>query len=114
MSITVVGLQSFYMGCLGRVLHDYKGASRLFWLELFSYNRSMLASGVLLTAGLLLLLPICYVYLSLDYRLPVKIGRVHHMAITGLLSIILAFMNFIFTLVIHAVATALPKDENRL
>ena len=114
MSLTVVGLQSFYMGCLGRVLHDYKGDSRRFWMKLFSYNRSMLASGALLTAGILLLLPLCYVYWRLDYRLPIKVGRVHHMAIAGLLGIILAFMNFIFTLVFHAVAAAIHDHREPL
>ena len=114
MSLTVVGLQSFYMGCLVRVLHDYTGASRRYWMKLFSYNRSMFASGVLLTAGLLFLLPLCYVYWRLDYRLPARIGAVHHMAITGLLCMILAFMNFIFTLVIHAVANTLPEEKTHL
>ena len=45
-------------------------------------------------------------------KLPAKIGPVHHMAITGLLSIILGFMNFVFTLVFHAVASKLSNDES--
>jgi hypothetical protein len=112
LSLTIVGLQCFYMGCLARILHDFKGNARHFWLSFFSYDRSILLSGILLVVGVLFLLPLCYVYWQLNLKLPVEIGRVHHMAITGLLGIILGFMNFIFTLVIHAVANALPEDEN--
>lgn len=113
MSITIVGLQSFYMGCIARVLHDFTGEASRFWLGIFSYNRSIFFSGMLLIFGGLFLLPLCYVYGQLGLKLPIEIGRVHHMAITGLLSIIIGFMNFVFTLVLHTVVDTL-SDETHL
>jgi glycosyltransferase involved in cell wall biosynthesis len=112
MSLTIVGLQSFYMGCLSRILHDFTGDTRRFWCAFFSYDRSILLSGLLSLIGVVLLLPLCSVYLRLDLKLPEQIGRVHHMAITGLLSIILGFMNFVFTLVFNAVAGTLFNDDS--
>ena len=111
MSITFVGLQSFYMGCIARLLYDFTGQERRYWLGFFSYNRSIFFSGLLVVVGCLFLLPLCYAYWQLHWKLPVEIGSVHHMAIMGLLSITLGFMNFIFTLVFHAVAAALTNNE---
>jgi hypothetical protein len=111
MSFTVVGLQSFYMGCIARVLHDYSNEAQRYWLGLFSYNRSLVVSGLLVVGGCLFLLPLCYTYWSLGLDLPIPIGSVHHMAITGLLGIILGFMNFVFTLVFHAVAATLRNED---
>jgi len=111
MSLTIVGLQIFYMGCLARLLHDYTGAARRYWRNFFSYDRSMVVSGLLLALGILLLFPLCYVYWQLGLRLPAAIGRVHHMAIMGLLCMILAFMNFVFTLLFQAVAATIPDEE---
>ena len=44
MSLTIVGLQSFYMGCLSRILHDFTGDARRCWYAFFSYDRSILLS----------------------------------------------------------------------
>jgi len=113
MSFTVVGLQSFYLGSIARLLYDFTGETRRFWLNIFSYNRSIFVSCLLVIVGGGFLLPLCYAYWQLHWRLPVEIGRVHHMAITGLLFITLGFMNFVFTLVFHAVAAALADNEAR-
>jgi hypothetical protein len=113
MSLTIVGLQSFYMGCLARLLYDFSGNSRRYWERFFSYDRSMICSALLVLVGALYLLPLCHAYWKLHWRLPVEIGRLHHMAITGLLCLTLGFTNFIFTLVFHAVAGSLDRDEGR-
>ncbi len=110
-SFTVIGLQSFYMGCLARLLYDFHGKARIIWLGVFSYNRSIVISALLVMGGGLLLLPLCYTYWTLHWKLPTEIGRVHHMAISGLLFIALGFMNFIFTLVFHAVANAVQDER---
>ena len=113
MSLTVVGLQSFYMGCLARLLYDFNGEARRRGLAFFSYNRSVMLSALLVITGALLLLPLCYVYWQLNWKLPTQIGSVHHMAIAGLLACV-GFMNFIFTLVFHAVAAAIHDHREPL
>jgi glycosyltransferase involved in cell wall biosynthesis len=110
-SLTVVGLQSFYMGCLARLLNDFNGRSRKFWLNFFSYDRSIFCSALLIIVGCLFLVPLCYVYWKLHLRLPDEVGTVHHMAITGLLCVMLGFMNFVFTLVLHASAAAVAVES---
>ncbi len=72
LSLTVVGLQSFYMGCLARLLYDFSGEARRFWLGFFSYDRSMLLSGLLVILGGLFVLPLCYVYWKLHWKLPIE------------------------------------------
>ena len=49
--------------------------------------------------GALLMLPLLKEYWRLGFTLSGDIGRIHHMAIAGLLLVIVAFMNFVFTLV---------------
>ena len=104
LTLTVLGAQSAYLGCLTQILHDYNGETSRLWLRIFSYNRSLLCSLALLATGVLLVTPLMRQYWSLGLALPNQIGRTHHMAITGLLLVMLAFINFVFTLVLHFAA----------
>lgn len=110
-ALTVIGLQCFYMGCIAQVLYDFSGEVRQFWLGVFPYNRSVFMSFMLVLLGCLLLLPLCYVYWSLHWKLPLTIGRVHHLAVTGLLCVTVGFLNFIFTLILYAIDNALSERE---
>src|SRR5262249_53439916 len=53
-TLTLLGLQSFYLGCLAQVLHDYTGAARRRWLRVFRYTRTVAISGLAFVAGLAL------------------------------------------------------------
>ncbi len=108
-TLAVAGLQSFYLGCVSQVVHDYTGAARRRWLGLFSYNRSIAVSGVLLVSGAAMLVPLVRDYARQGLSLPGLPGTSHHVAIAGLLALILGFMNFVFTLVLHAVALHAPR-----
>ena len=44
-TLCVLGLQSFYLGCIVQVLHDYTGAATRRWLSVFRYTRAMLTSA---------------------------------------------------------------------
>src|SRR2546428_5984764 len=44
LTLAVVGLQSFYVGCLAKVLHDYTGSARRRWLRVFPYTRTVAIS----------------------------------------------------------------------
>ena len=107
-TLAVAGLQSFYLGCVSQIVHDYTGTARRRWLRMFSYNRSVAVSGVLLVSGAGMLVPLFRDYAAHGLSLPGLPGAAHHIAIAGLLALILGFMNFVFTLVLHAVALHAP------
>jgi len=112
MTLTIVGQQSIYMGVVAQVIHDYTGEARRSWKSLFSYDRSVGLSVIVGVVGFLLILPMVREYWQLGFRLPETIGFVHHIAITGLLGIIMGFLHFNFTLVLHTVCQLLEAGEH--
>jgi hypothetical protein len=101
-TLAVLGLQSFYLGCIVQVLYNYSPRASNRWLRLFAYNRAMVFSGALVTAGIALCVPLCVQYVQLGLRLE-GIGVRNHLAATGLLLLIFGFLTFSNTLVLHAV-----------
>jgi glycosyltransferase involved in cell wall biosynthesis len=103
MTLTLLGLQSFYMGCLAQVLHDYSGAARRRWLRIFPYTRTVLASAAAFGLGLALT-----VALAVDYvRSGLSLGatdRIPYLGVLGLLLLVASFMTFTFVLLIQAAA----------
>ena len=108
LTLTILGLQTFYLGCLAQLFHDYDGSAARKWLRVFSFNRSVLASAGLLIAGFMMVTPLVLEYLRLGLTLSGHVGRNDHMAIAGLLAILMAFSNFVFTLLIYA-ASVRPR-----
>ena len=49
--LTVIGLQSFFFGCLAQVFCDHSGRSRARWTSLFRYTRSVLTAMALFGLG---------------------------------------------------------------
>ena len=111
LTLTVVGMQSVYVGCVTQILHDYGGESSRRLLRLFSYNRSVLSSLGLFVLGMLFVIPLVREYSRLGFTLSGEIGRPHHMAIAGLLFMIIAFTNFVFTLVLHSTALRVHRRD---
>jgi glycosyltransferase involved in cell wall biosynthesis len=101
MALSVVGLQSFYMGCLSQLFHDYSGRARARWLRVFSYNRSVAISIGLAAVGLGCLVPLVREYFNSGLRLSGLSNLPERLAILGLLLLITGFANFVFTLVFH-------------
>jgi hypothetical protein len=102
LTLSVVGLQCFYLGCIVQVMYRYSAAAADRWLRLFSYDRAMLASGLMGAAGIALGLPLIREYWSGGLRLPPMPNRHMHLAVVGLLCLIAAFHTFSGTLVLHA------------
>jgi glycosyltransferase involved in cell wall biosynthesis len=111
LTLTVVGMQSVYVGCVTQILHDYDGESSRRLLRLFSYNRSVLLSAGLFVLGMSFMIPLLKEYSRLGFTLSGEIGRPHHMAIAGLLLMIIAFTNFVFTLVLHSTALRVHRRD---
>ena len=106
LTLSVVGLQSFYLACIVQVMYGYSQelVSLRLRLRLFDYNRMMVISGGLLLLGIALVLPLVAEYINLGLRLLVATGRNRHLAVTGLLFIIAGLLTFSSTLVVLSVA----------
>jgi len=102
LTLSVVGLQCFYLGCIVQVMYRYSAARAERWLRLFSYDRAMLSSGLAALAGCALGAPLVREYLAGGLRLPAVPTPQMHLAVLGLLFLIAAFYTFSCTLVLHA------------
>ena len=104
LTLSVVGIQSFYLACVVQVMYGYSKEYVSRRLRLFAYGRMMLISSGLLLLGVALAWPLLAEYVRLGLRLPVVTDRNQHLAVTGLLLIIASFLTFSSTLVVHAAA----------
>jgi hypothetical protein len=102
LTLAVLGLHGFYVGCLTRIFYDYGGNTTRRWLRIFSYTRSVVLSGVAILIGIGLTTPLIRQYLRSGLRLPADVFPANHLAVTGLLFLIAGCMNFTFTLALHA------------
>lgn len=101
-TLSVLGLQSFFFGCLAQVLTDYSGRARRRWMSVFRYTRTVAVSVLLFGLGLGLGADLVIRYLSNGLKLPASTGPIDYLAVTGLLFVIAGFSFFCFTLVLHA------------
>src|SRR5262245_47928257 len=104
LTICVLGLHGFYVGALARVFFDYSGKTRRHWLGMFAYTRSVVLSALAIAAGPALAAPLVFQYVRSGFRLTADIFPPTHLAVMGLLLVISGFMNFTFTLALHATA----------
>lgn len=102
LTLCVLGLHGFYLGALARMFFDYSGEPRRRWLRLFSYTRSVVLSAVAVAAGIGLAVPLAYRYVQSGFVLTADVFPKTHLAVIGLLLVIAGFMNFTFTLALHA------------
>ena len=101
LTVSVLGLQSFFLGCLAQSIYDPTGKARRRWLRVFSYNRAVAVSVGLVVAGVALTSFLILQYLEHNLRLP-SIGGTSYRAITGCLLMIMGFLIFANTLLLHA------------
>src|SRR5262249_46858404 len=103
LTLTVVGLQSFYVGILAQVLHDYTGAARRRWRRVFPYTRTVLVSGVAFLVGMALSGALLADYLRSNLGHSPG-DRTPHLGLLGLVLVMGAFLTFCFNLLLHALA----------
>jgi len=113
MTLSVAGLQAFYLGCLSQLFHDYTGRARARWLRVFSYNRSVVVSASLAIAGLGCLVPLVREYFSSGLKLLGLPNLPERLAILGMLCLTMAFANFVFTLVFHGAVFSMKTLKKR-
>ena len=103
LTLAVVGLQSFYLGCIVQVSYGYSARTTAKWMRLFEFNRAMLVSALMLASGIVLTLPLLVTYVRDGLRLP-STGTTNRVSVTGIFLLIAAFLTFSSTLVVHASA----------
>src|SRR5262245_44397972 len=102
LTLCVLGLHGFYVGALARVFFDYSGETSRRWLKMFSYTRSILVSALAVGVGGALAMPLVFWYVRSGLKLTDDVFPTTHRAVAGLLLVISGFMNFTFTLALHA------------
>jgi len=110
-TLAVLGLQSFFVGCLAQTFYDPTGTARARWTRVFRYNRAMLISALLFSAGLLLAGAFVVRYISDGFSFVGSVGDLGYMAVTGVLLMILGFMTFTFVLLLYASALRWQDPE---
>jgi hypothetical protein len=109
LTVCVLGLHGFYVGAITRVFFDYSGGTTARWLHRFSYTRSVILSAIAAVTGIALALPLVVLYLRSGFHLTNDVFPTTHTAVIGLLLVVGGFMNFTFTLAIHAAANQKRK-----
>jgi glycosyltransferase involved in cell wall biosynthesis len=109
LALLVVGLQSFYMGCIAQILFDYTGRRRKRWLALFPYTRTVIISILLVVAGIALAIPLAIAYLNNDLVLTPANFVQDHLAVTGLAVGISGAQLFVFVLLLHGAVVATAR-----
>ena len=105
-SLALLGLQCVYMGVLAKVFFDYSGDTKAKWFRRFSYTRSVMISGLLFALGLSFAVSLTASYFRNHYSLE---ATTNNLGITGLLLMIIGFMTFTFTLILHSTAVAVRR-----
>jgi glycosyltransferase involved in cell wall biosynthesis len=102
-----LGYSSIQIGILARVMHGLRPRFIDRMQRTFSYDRGLIASGVLALAGLMLLGNLAYHYVKLGLNLE----AISHPAILGLLFLILGFQTFCFTLLMEMAKRVIPSSR---
>jgi glycosyltransferase involved in cell wall biosynthesis len=102
LTLSVLGLQSIYFGCLAHVFLDYTGRARQRWRRVFRYTGTVIASAVIFAVGFGLSAALFVHYVTHQFSLPDTTSVLDHLAIVGLLFMIIGFSTFCFTLLLHA------------
>jgi glycosyltransferase involved in cell wall biosynthesis len=109
LSLTIVGLQSFCLGCIAQVLFDYTGRAKRRWTRLFPYTRTVATAWGLIALGVVLAVPLVVRYLSNDFELGAPSDVESHLAVLGLTVAISGFQLFTFTLLLHGTVLATTR-----
>ncbi len=112
-ALAAVGLQSFFFGCLAHVFLDYTGRHRERWRRLFTYTPTVFASAGVFTVGALLVVALVVEFFGNDSTMPAAGNAIVHLAVTGLLLMIIGFGTFCFTLLLHATDVSYGPGSRR-
>jgi glycosyltransferase involved in cell wall biosynthesis len=102
-TFTTLGMQCVYMGALAQVFFDYSGAATQRWFARFPYTRTVFLAGLAFLMGLVLECWLAVYYTRNGLVLDAQ-STMAHLGVFGLLLLIVGFMTFTFTLLLHSTA----------
>ncbi len=108
LTMTTLGLQCIYMGIIAQVFFDYSGQVSERWFERFAYTRTVFLSAAVFLVGLALAVWLVVYYVRHDFVLQPS-SMANHLGVTGLFLMLVGFMTFTFTLLLHAAAFVVPQ-----
>ncbi|WCL51267.1 glycosyltransferase family 2 protein [Leptospira sp. GIMC2001] len=109
-TLSIIGLQSFFLGLISKTIYDYRNIKSKKWIEFLSYERVAIFSGILFVFGLLLTITLVSDYISNGFILP-GIRDEYFKSILGLMLIVFSFISFTSTLVLHSLAVTLEREK---
>ncbi|MEE8394334.1 MAG: glycosyltransferase family 2 protein [Rhodospirillales bacterium] len=109
-TLSIVGLQCFFLGCIAQSLYDYSGQANRRWRSRFAYTPTMAVVGVMFVAGLGLAYNFADAYVGAGFIVTEDIIAVNHLAVAGLLAIVISFLTFVSTLILHAIGLYRPTS----
>src|SRR5260370_21851778 len=98
LTLSVLGLQSIFFGCLAHVFLDYTGKARERWRRVFRYTSTVVASVPLFAVGFALAAAVLVYYVTHAFSLPDPPSVLDHLAIVRVVLLITVFSTFCFTL----------------
>jgi len=93
------------MGILTQVFFDYSGERTKLWFRRFPYTRSMGLAALLFGGGGVMAALLTLSYVRHHFQLP-EHSVINNLGIIGLLFMIVGFMVFTFTLLLHSTSVA--------
>ncbi|MFL5304222.1 MAG: glycosyltransferase family 2 protein [Polyangia bacterium] len=108
LSLSILGLQCIYMGILSQIFFDWTGETTAKWFRRFPYSRTVGIAGGMFAGGLLCGGLMTGAYIRHGYHLLAG-SPVNNLGATGLLLLVLGFMTFTFTLLLHSTAVAVRR-----
>jgi glycosyltransferase involved in cell wall biosynthesis len=102
LTLSILGLQSFFFGVLAQIFCDHSGRARRRWSNVFRYTRAMGVSALVFIIGFIPAVNVVVYYLTHDQRLPSPASWIDHLGVTGILLMIFGFSGFCFTLLLHS------------
>jgi hypothetical protein len=109
-AVSVIGASAVYLGVLARVVNDLTGLAGRRWTSRFPYDRTCVLSAATVLVGLSPDVALLRLYIADGLSIPAGAERAVHLAITGLLLVVLGFLTFTFTLVLHALDLRLSRS----
>jgi glycosyltransferase involved in cell wall biosynthesis len=112
LAVFAIGLQAFFLGCVGRVLFDYTGRATKRWLGLFAYTRTVLIAFASVVVGVCLCIPLAVDYVDRNFVLSEANVVAEHLAVTGIALVIAGAQLFVFVLLLNGAAVATGRRRN--